>query len=160
MLLIANNDEQLAPKFYFWKIFIFEGLNLISHLLKNQRLYHWIKFPHKIFIFRINIMPKKLTWYCPCNCKTPKGLHEKFYVITTLFTHINDSHSKELDIMFLYRVKPSPDSIVNVEKKKKHWRWWRRFLRINACRRGRYWEWYWCINWNYIKSKNWKINLN
>ena len=63
-------------------------------------------------------MPKKLTWYCPCNCKTPKGLHEKFYVITTLFTHINDSHSKKLDIKFLYRVKPSPDSIVNVGKKR------------------------------------------
>ena len=62
-------------------------------------------------------MPKKLTWYCPCNCKTPKGLHKTFYVIITLFAHINDYHSNELDIMFLYRVKQLPDSVINVRKK-------------------------------------------
>ena len=62
-------------------------------------------------------MPKKLTWYCPCDGKTPKGLHKKFYAIITLFAHVNDCHSNELDIMFLYRVKQLPDSVINVRKK-------------------------------------------
>ena len=56
-------------------------------------------------------MPKKTIWYCPCNCKTPKGMTKKFYLISSLFNHIIDNHSKELDIKLMYKLKGSEISV-------------------------------------------------
>ena len=56
-------------------------------------------------------MPKKTIWYCPCDCKTPKGMKKKFYLISSLFSHIIDNHSKALDIKLMYKLKGSEISV-------------------------------------------------
>ena len=64
-------------------------------------------------------MSKKTIWYCPCNCKTPKGMKKKFYLITTLLNHIIDNHHNELDIKVMYKHKYSPaDGLTAVGKKR------------------------------------------
>jgi len=61
-------------------------------------------------------MPKKTIWYCPCNCKTPKGMTKKFYLISSLFNHIIDNHSKELDIKLMYKLKGSSEILVGKKR--------------------------------------------
>ena len=63
-------------------------------------------------------MPKKTIWYCPCDCKTPKGMRKKFYIITSLFSHIIDIHSTELDIKLMYKLKFPSDKTITVGKKR------------------------------------------
>jgi len=47
----------------------------------------------------------KKCWYCPCECKTPKGMARKFFKINTLFEHIISDHSDVIDTKFVYRFK-------------------------------------------------------
>ena len=63
-------------------------------------------------------MPKKTIWYCPCDCKTPKGMRKKFYIITSLFNHIIDNHSSELDIKLRYKLNLPSDKTITVGKKR------------------------------------------
>ena len=63
-------------------------------------------------------MPKKTIWYCPCDCKTPKGMRKKFYIISSLLSHIIDNHSSQVDMKFMYKLKLPSDGIVAVGKKR------------------------------------------
>ena len=63
-------------------------------------------------------MPKKTIWYCPCDCKTPKGMKKKFYIISSLLSHIIDVHSTQVDMKFMYKLKLPSDGIVAVGKKR------------------------------------------
>ena len=56
-------------------------------------------------------------WYCPCNCKTPKEMNQKFFIINSLFNHLIKMHSTEVDIKLMYKLKTSSD-IVKVGKKR------------------------------------------
>ena len=60
---------------------------------------------------------KRTIWYCPCNCKTPKGMNQKFFIINSLFNHLIKMHSTEVDIKLMYKLK-TPSDIVNVGKKR------------------------------------------
>ena len=60
----------------------------------------------------------KKCWYCPCECKTPKGMTRKFYKINTLFEHIISDHSDVIDTKFMYRFKS--DEISSTNKKRSH----------------------------------------
>ena len=63
-------------------------------------------------------MPKKTVWYCPCDCKTPKGMKKKFYIISSLFSHIIENHIAELDIKVMYKLKLPSDAVITVGKKR------------------------------------------
>ena len=60
----------------------------------------------------------KKSWYCPCECKTPKGMTKKFFKINTLFEHIISEHSDVIDTKFMYRFKSGVTSSTN--KKRSH----------------------------------------
>jgi len=47
----------------------------------------------------------RTVWYCPCSCKTPKGLFKKFYKNNKLIEHILTEHADTLETKFLYRDK-------------------------------------------------------
>jgi len=60
----------------------------------------------------------KKIWYCPCECKTPKGMTRKFFKINTLFEHIISDHSDNIETKFLYRLKSDKNSATT--KKRSH----------------------------------------
>ena len=47
----------------------------------------------------------RTVWYCPCSCRTPKGLLKKFYKNNKLIEHILIEHADTLETKFLYRDK-------------------------------------------------------
>ena len=61
---------------------------------------------------------KKLlkVYYCPCDCKTPKGMTKKFFKIHTLIEHITSLHDKSVDLKFMYRLRTAE---LNVNSGKK-----------------------------------------
>ena len=46
-------------------------------------------------------------YFCPCDCKTPKGMAKKFYKVQTLIEHISSVHDKAVELKYMYRMKTS-----------------------------------------------------
>ena len=60
----------------------------------------------------------KTIWYCPCECKTPKGMVKKFYKINNFIEHIISDHSDKMETKIMYRLKT--DEISSTNKKRSH----------------------------------------
>ena len=60
----------------------------------------------------------KKCWYCPCECKTPKGMSKRFFKINTLFEHLISDHSDVIDTKFMYRFKS--DKKLSTTNKRTH----------------------------------------
>jgi len=60
----------------------------------------------------------KTIWYCPCECKTPKGMVKKFYKINNLIEHFISDHSDKMETKIMYRLKT--DEISSTTKKRSH----------------------------------------
>jgi hypothetical protein len=87
----------------------------------------FIKYKHidryfdslNIYLFCYNnIKIMKTIWYCPCECKTPKGMIKKFYKINNLVEHIISDHSDKMETKIMYRLKS--DEISSTNKKRSH----------------------------------------